>query len=214
MSRYETEEEQVDAIKAWWKKNGTSLLTTILIFVLAFSGWRYWNNHNQVQAINASSAFEVMQLNMEQGTFGEVSREALKLMQEQPKSPYAAASAMLLAKYVFSKGEVAEAQQHLEWINEHATDKALKDIAMMRLARILADQKQFDEAKSVLSKVGASQLMPTEKGHFDYISGVIALEQGDFAGARDAFKSVVDNLATSKTLQGLAQIQLDDLPTT
>lgn len=214
MSRYETEEEQVDAIKAWWKKNGTSLLTSVLIFVVAFSGWRYWNNHNEVQAINASSMFEVMQLNMQQDTFGEVSREALKLMQEQPSSPYASAAAMLLAKYSFSKGEFAEAQQHLEWVSENAKDKTLKDTAMMRLARVLADQKQFAEAKSVLNKVEINKLVPTEKGHFDYILGVIALAEDDTVAARNAFKDVVENLGASTTLQGLAQIQLDDLPTT
>lgn len=214
MSRYETEEEQVDAIKAWWKKNGTSLLTAVLIFVLTFSGWRYWNNYNQVQAINASTTFEIMQLNMQQGTFGEVSREALKLMQDQPSSPYASAAAMLMAKYAFSKGEVVEAQQHLEWVQEHAKDKVLKNTAMMRLARVLADKKQFDQAKIVMDEIRASKLMPTEKGHFDYILGVIALEQGDVTGAREAFKSVIDNLATPQTLQGIAQIQLDDLPVT
>jgi len=212
MSRYETEEEQVDAIKAWWKKNGTSLLASVLVLVVAFTGWRYWNNYNQVQATNASSMFEVMQLNMQQGTFGEVSREALKLMQEQPESPYASAAALLLAKYSFSKGEFAEAQQHLEWVNEHAKDTTIKDTAMMRLARLLADQKQFDEAQSVLDQISVSQLNASEKSHFDYILGVIALEKADIPAAIDAFTSVIENKGTSKTLQGLAQIQLDDLP--
>ena len=212
MSRYETEEEQVEAIKAWWKKNGTSLLASVLVFVIAFTGWRYWTNHNQIQAINASSMFEVMQLNMQQGTFGEVSREALKLMQEQPESPYASAAAMLLAKYSFSKGEFEEAKQHLEWVNTHSTDKTLKDTAMMRLARILADEKQFDEAQSVMSKINTSQLNSAAKSQFDYVLGVIALEKSDITAAIEAFKNVIENEATSKTLKGLAQIQLDDLP--
>jgi len=212
MSRYDTEEEQIDAIKAWWKKNGTSLLTSILIFVVVFSAWRYWNNYNQVQATNASSMYEVMQLNMQQGTFGEVSREALKLMQEQPSSPYASAAAMLMAKYSFSKGDFAEAKQHLEWVNTHAEDDTLKRTSLMRLARVLADQKQFDEAKTVMSNVTVSQLLPSEKSHFDYINGVIAIQQNDLALARDGFKRVVDNVGASKTLKGLAQIQLDDLP--
>lgn len=29
MSRYETEEDQVEAIKQWWQKNGTQLLSGI-----------------------------------------------------------------------------------------------------------------------------------------------------------------------------------------
>ncbi len=212
MSRYETEEEQVEAIKSWWKKNGTSLLTSILIFVVIFSGWRYWDNYNRVQATNASSLFEVMQLNMQQGTFGEVSREALKLMQEQPESPYAAAAAMLMAKYSLSKGETEEAQQHLQWVNDHAQDATLKRTAMMRLARVLADQKQYDQAQMVLDQISSQQLLPVEKGHFDYLLGLLALAQNDMSKAAEAFTNVVDNIDASKTLKGLAQIQLDDLP--
>lgn len=212
MSRYETEEEQVEAIKAWWKKNGTSLLASVLVFVIAFTGWRYWNNYNQVQAVNASSMFEVMQLNMQQGTFGEVSRDALKLMQEQPESPYASAAAMLLAKYSFSKGEFDEAKQHLKWVDEHAADPVLKDTAKMRLARLLADQKQFDEAQQVMDQVKENQLNAAAKSQFDYILGVIALEKSDMELAIEAFQNVIENESTSKTLKGLAQIQLDDLP--
>ena len=212
MSRYETEEEQVEAIKAWWKKNGTSLLASVLVFVVAFTGWRYWNNYNQVQAVNASSMFEVMQLNMQQGSFGEVSRDALKLMQEQPESPYASAAAMLLAKYSFSKGEFDEAMQHLKWVDAHAKDAVLKDTAKMRLARLLADQKQFDEAQQVMDQVKATQLNAAAKSQFDYILGVIALEKSDIELAIEAFKNVIENEAASKTLKGLAQIQLDDLP--
>ena len=87
MSRYDTEEEQVEAIKTWWKKNGTQLLTAILVVVLAVSGWRYWTNTQYVNSVNASSINELLQANYQQGSFGEVSREALKLMQEQPESP-------------------------------------------------------------------------------------------------------------------------------
>ena len=212
MSRFETEEEQIDAIKAWWKKNGTALLTAILIFVVVFSAWRYWNNYNQVQATNASSIYEVMQLNMQQGTFGEVSRDALKLMQEQPKSPYASAAALLLAKYNFSKGALDEAQENLEWVNEHATEPTMKRTAMMRLARLFADQQKFEQALTIMNAVNATQLMPTEKGHFDYISGVIAIAKNETSAAQDAFKNVIDNAGASQTLKGLAQIQLDDLP--
>lgn len=212
MSRYETEEEQVEAIKSWWKKNGTSLLTAVLVFAVSFSGFRYWQNYTQVQSMNASSTFEVLQLNMQQGSFGEVSREALKLMQEQPDSPYASAAAMLMAKYSFSKGETAEAQQHLEWVETNSQDAVLKRTAKMRLARILADQKQYDEAMSVLSSVQVDSLNGAEKAHFDYLSGLIALAQQDMKGAAYGFRGVVDNEDASKTLKGLAQIQLDDLP--
>ncbi|WP_028486994.1 YfgM family protein [Thiomicrorhabdus chilensis] len=212
MSRYETEEEQVEAIKSWWKKNGTQLLTGLLVIAVAFSGWRYWNHQNQVKSMNASALFEVMQMNLQQGTYGEVSREGLKLIQEQPESPYAAAAAMMLAKYSYEKGEFDTAKQHLEWVRSHAQDDSIKQVATLRLARLLADKQEFSSAQGVLNQVNKESLLPAEKAGMDYVSGLIALGQANLSDAADGFRKVVNNPDASKTLQGIAQIQLDDLP--
>lgn len=211
MNRYETEDEQVAAIKSWWKKNGTQLLTAILVVAVAFSGWRYWSSYNQAKAANASAVYELLQANMQQGSFGEVSREGLKLMQEQPQSPYAAGAALLLAKFHIEKGEMDEAKQQLQWVIAHSDDAALKQTANLRLARLQADQKAFDDAKQTLQAIKPDALMTVERGNYDYVSGLIALAQNDLTAARDAFSKVVGNAGASKTLQGVAQIQLDDL---
>lgn len=211
MSRYETEDEQLDAIKAWWKKNGSQLLTVILIGVLAFSGWRYWTNSKWVESTNASSLFEVLQSSMQQGKFGEVSREALKLVQEQPESPYAIGAAMLYAKYSLEKGETDEAIQHLTWVSETAEDTQLRNLALLRVARIQADIKSFEAAEKNLTSLSQANLNGAEKANFDYISGLVALAQGSEVVAQQAFQNVVMNVDTEKNLMGLAQIQLDDL---
>lgn len=212
MSRYETEEEQVEAIKAWWKKNGTQLLSGVLVLVIAVSGWRFWDQYQTTQATNASAVFEVLQLNMQQGTFGEVSREGLKLMQEQPESPYAAGAALLVAKYHFEKGDYAQAQEPLQWVLDHSSDSSLKQVATLRKARIFADQQQLEEAKSTLDTLNRSQLTGASVGIYDYVSGLLALSQGQDVEAFDAFEKVVGNPDASKTLKGIAQLQLDDLP--
>ncbi len=212
MSRYETEEEQIEAIKTWWKKNGTALLSGLLVIAISFSGWRYWDQTKTAEASNASATFEVLQMNMQNGTFGEVSRDALKLMQEQPESPYAAAAALMAAKYSFDKGELDEAQDHLKWVISNSTDKALQHVATIRLARMLADKKEYAQAKSVLDGVDENALLPAERGNYDYTSGLLALAESDVPGAKDAFKRVIDNAEASKSLKGIAQIQLDDLP--
>ncbi len=211
MSRYETEEEQVEAIKSWWKKNGTQLLTVVLIGVLAVAGWRYWMNAQYVDSANASTIFEVLQGNMQQGTFGEVSREALKLIQEQPESPYAVGAAMMYAKYSLDKGELEDALSHYRWIIEHSKDAQLRNIAYINLARIQIDLQQFDMAKVQLEHLDKAHLQGAEKSVLDYVSGLLALAQKEPEAAALAFKRVVDNEKTDSNLLGLAQIQLDDL---
>ena len=211
MSRYETEDEQLEAIKAWWKKNGSQLLTVILIGVLAFSGWRYWTNTQWVESTNASSLFEVLQSSMQQEKFGEVSREALKLIQEQPESPYAIGAAMLYAKYSLEKGETEEAIKHLTWVSKTAEDTQLRNLALLRVARIQADKKSFADAEKSLTALSQANLNGAEKANFDYISGLVALAQSKVDVAQQAFQNVVTNADAEKNLMGLAQIQLDDL---
>ncbi|WP_127470288.1 YfgM family protein [Thiomicrorhabdus aquaedulcis] len=211
MSRYDTEEEQIDVIKTWWKKNGTWLLSSILVIAVAFSGWRYWSNSQMAQAVNASALFEVLQANLQQGTFGEVSREALKLVQEQPESPYAAAAALMYAKFSFDNGDMDSAKSNLLWVAEHAQDTTLQSLAYLRLARIQADQKAFSDAQATLDAVAKMNLPTAQKSLYDFVTGQIALSQGKTEQAYQSFDSVVKNSDSDKSLQGLAQIQLDDL---
>ena len=211
MSRYETEEEQIEAFKSWWNKNGTQLLSAILVIVLAFSGWRYWTNTQYVESANASSIYEVLQANLQQGSFGEVSREALKLIQEQPESPYAVGAALLFATYSYDKGDTQEAIDHLNWVANNAEDSALKVTAHIRLARIYTDSKNFTEAEAQLSQLESMNLSGAAKGNLDYATGMVALQQQDSEKAFTAFTAVINNPETEKNLLGLAQIQLDDL---
>ncbi|GKT11723.1 MAG: hypothetical protein ISEC1_P0692 [Thiomicrorhabdus sp.] len=211
MSRYETEEEQVEAIKTWWKKNGTQALGLLLVGVIAFSGWRYWTNTQYVSSANASSLYEILQMNAQQGSFGEVSREALKLMQEQPNSPYAVGAAMLYAKYSLEKGEAEEALTQLNWVTTHAKDFQLKNAAHLTIARVQIDLKAFDKARESLSALTKANLQGAEKANLDYVTGLVALAESKEGEARAAFTSVISNIKAEKSLMGLAQMQLDDL---
>ena len=45
MAELRTEEEQVQAIKDWWKNNGSSLLIGIGAALAIVFGWQAWQNH-------------------------------------------------------------------------------------------------------------------------------------------------------------------------
>lgn len=211
MSRYETEEEQVQAIKNWWNKNGTQLLSIILVVVVAAAGWRYWTNSQYVASANASSMFELLQAQYQADKFGEVSREALKLMQEQPESPYAAGAALLHASFSFKKGEFDTAVDNLQWVIANSTDQALKVTAQVRLARVYIDQQKFDDAQSAIGAAESMNLNGTEQSNVDYVKGMLALQQDNKEAAYEAFSKVLQNPQAESNLLGLAKIQVDDL---
>lgn len=213
MSRYETEEEQIDAIKSWWKKNGTATLSAVLVVVLAASAWRYWQNTQFVNSANASATFEILQASDAQGNFGEVAREALKLMNENADSPYATAAALLHAKYSLEKSEFDEAKTHLQWAVDHAPSAELKATAQLRMARLQAQMSEFEAAKATLDSITADkgQKESALRADVDYLNGLLALSLQQTDDAFSAFQAVIDNPQTDDNLRGLAEIQLADL---
>ena len=42
MEVYETEEQQVEAVKKWWKENGVSLIVGVVMGLSAIAGWKYY----------------------------------------------------------------------------------------------------------------------------------------------------------------------------
>ncbi|WP_044410021.1 YfgM family protein [Thiomicrospira microaerophila] len=211
MSRHDTEQDQLETIKAWWDKYGTLLLSVILAVVVAFSGYRYWQSYTFSKAAEASSVFEVLDMSHEAGVFGEVSREARRLMQEQPKSPYAGSAALMLANFHLQAGDVEDAIDALNWLVNSKQSIDLKQVAQLRLARIYMQQADFSAAQQQITQLNAQRLTPEAKANVDYVAALVALAQQKIEQAHQLFKSVADNEQAQPDLRNLASIQMDDL---
>ena len=57
MEIYDTEEEQLDAVKRWWKENGQSTIIGLVFGIAIILGWNYWQDHKKVQAEQASALY-------------------------------------------------------------------------------------------------------------------------------------------------------------
>lgn len=212
MSRYETDDEQLNQLKEWWKKNGTQTLSAILVVTAVFSGWKYWTNTQYVSAANASAVFEQLQVMYDQDKFGEVSREALKLMQEEPQSPYSASAALLHAKYSFNKADYEDAQTQLNWVLANSQNAEFKATALLHLSEISIQQEKYEDALSFAAQVAKLPNVDSAMvAQADYKTGLVNLLQNQLDEARTAFGKVVNNSQVNDELRSIAQLQLDDL---
>lgn len=211
MSRLETEDEQVQALKDWWRKNGTALLSGILVVVLSWSGWTYWQNYNIAQATNASAIFEVMRMKNDQGQLGDVLRDGLKLMEEQPQSPYASAGALMIAKYHLDKGDSDKALETYQWVEKNGVDASLKLIAKLRMVSLFIQGKLFDQAQATLDSVNVQALAEAEKANLNYRVAELAIAQQNMKKAQTVLQNVFDNVAAPANIKNLARLKLDDL---
>jgi predicted negative regulator of RcsB-dependent stress response len=56
----ETDDEQVEKLKAWLKENGMSIVLGIVLGVGGIGGYNYWQQYQQNRAAEASVHFETL----------------------------------------------------------------------------------------------------------------------------------------------------------
>lgn len=216
METYTTEEQQVEAIKKWFKQKGVSTLLTVVIGLSLVFGWQAWTRSQEEKQQAASALYQDM---IEALTLVKNSTETEKhsstvrhlgeqLIEEYPSLQYAHFAALAIAKLEVGKGDLSAAAERLQWVVEQETGKPLGNVAKVRLARVLSAQEKFDEALKLLS----DPLDPSIRVLAEEVKGDIYVQMGKELEARAAYQRSID-VATSDGAQkdGLVQMKLDDL---
>jgi predicted negative regulator of RcsB-dependent stress response len=203
---YETDEEKVEAIKKWWKDNGLSVVAGAVIGLVAIYSWRYWVDHRNTVAGQASSAFEQLMTAAASSKVDVVSKQATVLNDDFGSTPYASLGSLVLAKTLYEAGKAQEAMSALQDIIASAPDPALARIAALRLARIQVAEGQLDAAAKTVSAHDDSKAFA---GEFAIVRGDIAAARGDHAAARAAYEQAIEK---GTGLSQLIRLKLDNLP--
>ena len=200
MNEYETEEQQVEALKKWWKENGTSLIVGLFVGVSALFGWRYYVEQNNVHLVQASDLYmQVMQSAALQRVDDKTIDINNQLINEYSDTPYAALSSLALAKFEYEKDNVEVAVAQLELAVKHASDDLIKQISSLRLVRLYIEQEKHSEAEAMLNEPHDAAY----DAQFEELKGDLYSAKGDVAQARLAYDKAIDlqGLAASKWLK-------------
>lgn len=150
------EQEKLDALRAWWDKYGTLCAVVLFAAVLAVGGWRGWQWYQGHEAAQAMGYFEALERAAGQPGDDAVARvkaasEALRT--DYPSTGYAPRGVLIAAQALQSRNDLDGAKAQLEWLISHDKDSALAPLARLRLANVLLQQKQYDQA---LAQLGAA----------------------------------------------------------
>jgi predicted negative regulator of RcsB-dependent stress response len=200
MNEYETEEQQIEALKKWWKENGTSLIIGLFVGVSGLFGWRYYLEQNNVHALQASNLYmQVMQNTATQNIDEKTIDIHNQLINAYSDTPYAALASLALAKTEYQKDNTDGAVIQLELAIKHANDDVIKQIASLRLARVLVEQKKYDEAMALLNQSHDSAF----EAQYEELKGDVHIARGDVTQARLAYDNAISlqGVAASKWLK-------------
>lgn len=200
MATYDLEEqEQLEELKTWWKMNGTLITAVVVALAIAVVGWQGWNWWQRSQAAQAAQLYGSLQQALMQQDVKRMRLIAGELIDKYSGTAYAGMGAMLSAKALLDTGDLKSAQAQFGWTAEHAQDQGLRDLARLRQAIALAEDKSYDEALKLLAVPPAPSFMP----RYLEVRGDILAVQGKAGEARTAYDEAIKSHEGARKAENL-----------
>lgn len=179
------EQEQLDEIKAFWAKHGNAITWALTVVMLAFAGWNGWGWWQRQEAAKAAALFEALDTAAQAGDAQRASLVFNDLRERHPGTAFAQQGALLVARVQLDKGQADRARAALTWVSEHAAEDEYRSLARLRLAGLMLDAKQYDDAVKQLDAATSpafAALVADRRGD-------ILMAQGKTAEARQAYQA-------------------------
>ncbi len=207
MEIYNTEEQQVEAIKRFFREHGLSMAAGILIGLGGLYGFREYQAA-QLEAQEAQSAAYAALVDKAaaEGTDKKAwLTDAQKFIAEHKDSSYSHLTALMAAKEAVVLKDYATAEQQLEAVAKGSKVPEVIAVAQLRLARVQAEQAKYKEA---LATLGAT--MPAAfAAQQNELKGDVLLKTGDEAAALSAYKAAQAGAEAGKN--PLLDVKLNEL---
>lgn len=214
MEAYQTEEEQIEALKRWWQEYGRSVVFGIGMCLVLVFGWRAWQDHSRQASNAASAAYDQLQQAVQKASAQgatDLDRSTLEtlaepLLVEWSGTTYADLSRLLMAKAAVNGQDLENARTLLTTVIEQANDDAIKHIAKQRLARVLFSLGEYDAA---LAQVKAEDAKGTVYlAAYAEIRGDVLAAKGGIEEAKAAYEEA---LSAEKNQRPFVEIKLNNL---
>lgn len=187
-----TDEERLEIIKKWWKENGSSIVTGVVLGLAVLFGSKAWFSYQESNAQTASNIYMTMIAALENGDAAAVAVKADMLVMEHGSSPYATLAALAMAKIKIEAGELNDAQAQLRWVLDNSKSGIFRDTARLRLARVLIAMEDIDAAEALLQE-------PASGDAFDplytEVKGDVNVARGDIGAAHSAYQQALAETA-------------------
>lgn len=182
------EQEQLAELKAWWKQHGTLVVAIIMAASIGFAGWQGWKAYQRSQTAQASTLYDTLTRGVQAGDAKAVRDASGALIQDYGRTLYASMGALVAARYYHERNDAKNAKAQLQWVLERAPSEHFRDLARLRLAAVLMDEKAYDEALKLLEAAHA----PAFDAQYAALRGDLLVAKNQPGEARAAYKLAMD----------------------
>ena len=202
------EQDQLEDLKAWWKQWGNTIAGIVIaasVGVIGVQGWRWWT---QQQTAQAAAIYDAVNAGVRANDAAKAKDAMAQLTDKYAGTGYTPRAALLLAAQLFENGDAAGAKAQLAWVIDKSSEDELKQIARLRLAEILLDEKQYNEALRVLD----AKLDPPFAGVYADARGDVLAAAGRTEEARNEYQTALAQLDPQSNYRNFVQLKLDAIP--
>lgn len=205
---YDTEQEQIEAIKRWWATYGNGVIGGILVALIAYFGWLYYSNSVEAKQEAASGMYITLMELVDDPSSDAGERLALAqtLKSDYSGTTYAVYAALQAAKERVEQGDLAAAEEELSWAVDNS-DELLQPVAKVRLARVQFARDNGSAALSTLDSIETEgyDLVVNE------LRGDIHSAEGDADAAREAYRLAYEQAQQQGVESPYLKMKLDEL---
>ncbi len=214
MEAYRDEDEQLAALKRWWKQNGNSLLIGIGLALAIVFGWKAYEKHTRESAEAASNRYQALLQTMaalegstDEEALAKAQVEAHGIKQDHAGSAYAHFAALVLAKLAVQQNNLTQAEEELRWVLTQKPAVDTERLAKSRLARVLAAQEKYDDAVAQLDVPATDAFY----AYYQELKGDIWKQAAQLDKARDAYQAALDKARENGGAVPLLEAKLADI---
>ncbi len=189
------EQEQLEQLKAFWKRYGNAITWVVTLVLLGFAGWNGWNWWQREQAYKAAAMYDELDRAVQAKDADKAGRVFADLKERFGGTTFAAQAALMAAMIQHEKGQSDAARASLSWAAEQASEPEYRDVARLRLAGLQLDAKQFDEAAKTLDGIKSAEfaaLVADRRGDLALLNGKPDVAKAEFEKAYAAMDKTIE----------------------
>ena len=199
------EQDQLDALKAWWKDNRKMITAVLVITISAYAAYYGWNRYQKTQAAEASMLYAEVLKQVASNDPKRINDSVAVLVAKYSGTAYAPRAQLLAVQANMQVKDVKLAKTQLDWVVSNASESGLQDTARLKLASILLDEKEYDAALKLLNATHPDAFT----GLFSDLKGDVLAAQGKTDEARAAYKTALEKIDDKSAYRNLIQLKLD-----
>ena len=200
------EQEQVDELKALWKKYGAYITRGVIAFFVLYGLFQGWGYYQTKQSLGASELYQSIVVLDEKNT-KDILEKSQKLMDDFSGTPYAGRAAILFAKASYLEGNKDKAKEKLDWATSHAKESATESIALIQLGQILVEEKKYEDALKKVNDVENEGYL----GLSNDLKGDILNAMGKKEEAKKAYQEALKRFGPKDPYAKFTQEKLESL---